>query len=67
MTEKGQATTRKERREKDDVKTGDEVVWMDTDESILVKTRTTRMRGGCSSPRAGSHAKASWGGSEAMY
>jgi AbrB family looped-hinge helix DNA binding protein len=40
VTEKGQATIPKELREKYDLEPGDEVVWMDTDEGIVVKKRT---------------------------
>lgn len=40
MTEKGQATIPKELREKYDLDPGDEVVWIDTDEGIVVKKRT---------------------------
>lgn len=40
VTEKGQATIPKELREKYDLDPGDEVVWLDTDEGIVVKKRT---------------------------
>jgi AbrB family looped-hinge helix DNA binding protein len=40
ITEKGQATIPKELREKYDLEPGDEVVWMDTEEGIVVKKRT---------------------------
>jgi AbrB family looped-hinge helix DNA binding protein len=40
VTEKGQATIPHELREKYDLEPGDEVVWMDTDEGIVVKKRT---------------------------
>lgn len=40
VTEKGQATIPKKLREKYDLKPGDEVVWIDTDEGIVVKKRT---------------------------
>lgn len=40
VTEKGQATIPKELREKYDLRPGDEVVWIDTDEGIIVKKRT---------------------------
>jgi AbrB family looped-hinge helix DNA binding protein len=40
VTEKGQATIPKELREKYDLEPGDEVVWMDTEEGIVVKKRT---------------------------
>lgn len=40
VTEKGQATIPKELREKYDLEPGDEVIWMDTDEGIVVKKRT---------------------------
>jgi len=40
ITEKGQATIPKELREKYDLDPGDEVVWIDTDEGIVVKKRT---------------------------
>jgi AbrB family looped-hinge helix DNA binding protein len=40
ITEKGQATIPKELREKYDLEPGDEVIWIDTDEGIVVKKRT---------------------------
>lgn len=40
VTEKGQATIPKELREKYDLKPGDEVVWMETEDGIIVKKRT---------------------------
>jgi AbrB family looped-hinge helix DNA binding protein len=40
VTEKGQATIPKELRDKYDLGPGDEVVWIDTDEGIVVKKRT---------------------------
>ena len=40
VTEKGQATIPKELREKYNLEPGDEVVWVDTDEGIVVKKRT---------------------------
>lgn len=40
VTEKGQATIPKDLREKYDLEPGDEVVWMDTDDGIVVKKRT---------------------------
>ncbi|MFU8870192.1 AbrB/MazE/SpoVT family DNA-binding domain-containing protein [Natronococcus sp.] len=40
ITEKGQTTIPKELREKYDLEPGDEVVWVDTDEGIVVKKRT---------------------------
>ena len=40
VTEKGQATIPKELREKYNLEPGDEVVWIDTDEGIIVKKRT---------------------------
>lgn len=40
ITEKGQATVPKELREKYDLEPGDEVVWVDTEEGIVVKKRT---------------------------
>ncbi|WP_435197062.1 AbrB/MazE/SpoVT family DNA-binding domain-containing protein [Natronomonas sp. EA1] len=40
VTEKGQTTIPKELREKYDLDPGDEVVWIDTDEGIVVKKRT---------------------------
>ena len=45
VTEKGQATIPKELREKYDLDLGDEVVWIDTDEGIVVKKRT--LTGAC--------------------
>lgn len=40
VTEKGQATIPKHLREKYDLEPGDEVLWIDTDEGIVVKKRT---------------------------
>jgi AbrB family looped-hinge helix DNA binding protein len=40
VTEKGQATIPKHLREKYDLQPGDEVVWVDTDDGIVVKKRT---------------------------
>ena len=40
VTEKGQATIPKRLREKYDLEPGDEVVWMDTEDGIVVKKRT---------------------------
>jgi AbrB family looped-hinge helix DNA binding protein len=40
VTEKGQATIPKALREKYDLEPGDEVVWVDTNEGIVVKKRT---------------------------
>ncbi len=40
ITEKGQATIPKELRDKYDLEPGDEVIWTDTDEGIVVKKRT---------------------------
>ncbi|MEM4780293.1 MAG: AbrB/MazE/SpoVT family DNA-binding domain-containing protein [Halalkalicoccus sp.] len=40
ITEKGQATILHELREKYDLEPGDEVVWMDGEEGILVKKRS---------------------------
>ncbi|PSQ51307.1 AbrB family transcriptional regulator [Halobacteriales archaeon SW_8_65_20] len=40
ITKKGQTTIPHELREKYDLKPGDAVVWMDTDEGIVVKKRT---------------------------
>lgn len=40
ITEKGQATIPHELREKYDLEPGDEVVWMDTEEGIVVEKRT---------------------------
>jgi len=40
ITEKGQATIPKELREKYDLEPGDEVVWVDTEDGIVVKKRT---------------------------
>jgi len=40
ITEKGQATIPKELREKYGLEPGDEVVWMDTEDGIVVKKRT---------------------------
>lgn len=46
VTEKGQTTIPKELREKYDLDPGDEVVWIDTDEGMVVKKRTrTAARG----------------------
>ena len=40
VTEKGQTTIPKHLREKYDLGPGDEVVWVDTDDGIVVKKRT---------------------------
>lgn len=40
ITEKGQATIPKELREKYDIEPGDEVVWLDTEDGIVVRKRT---------------------------
>lgn len=40
ITEKGQATIPHGLREKYDLEPGDEVVWMDTEDGIVVKKRT---------------------------
>ena len=40
VTEKGQATIPKELREKYNLEPGDKVVWIDTDEGIVVTKRT---------------------------
>lgn len=40
VTEKGQATIPKDLREKYELKPGDEVVWIDTDDGIVIKKRT---------------------------
>ena len=40
VTEKGQATIPKRLREKYDLEPGDEVVWLETGEGIVVKKRT---------------------------
>lgn len=40
ITEKGQATIPKELRDKYGLEPGDEVVWVDTDDGIVVKKRT---------------------------
>lgn len=40
VTEKGQATIPKALREKYGLEPGDEVIWIDTDEGIVVKKRT---------------------------
>jgi len=40
ITEKGQTTIPKELREKYDLEPGDEVVWLDTGEGIVVRKRT---------------------------
>ena len=40
VTEKGQATIPKDLREKYGLEPGDEVVWIDTDDGIVVKERT---------------------------
>ncbi len=40
VTEKGQATIPKDLREKYDLEPGDEVVWMDTGDGIVVRKRT---------------------------
>jgi AbrB family looped-hinge helix DNA binding protein len=40
VTEKGQATIPKDLREKYGLEPGDEVVWIDTDDGIVVKKQT---------------------------
>jgi AbrB family looped-hinge helix DNA binding protein len=40
VTEKGQTTIPKELREKYDLDPGDEVIWLETDDGIVVKKRT---------------------------
>ncbi|WP_336001817.1 AbrB/MazE/SpoVT family DNA-binding domain-containing protein [Halorientalis halophila] len=40
ITEKGQVTIPKAFREKYDLESGDEVLWFDTDEGLVVKTLT---------------------------
>lgn len=40
VTEVGQATIPKNLREEYDLEPGDEIIWMDTDEGIVVKKRT---------------------------
>jgi len=40
VTKKGQATIPKDLREKYGLEPGDEVVWIDTDDGIVVKKRT---------------------------
>jgi len=40
ITEKGQTTIPKSLREKYDLDPGDEVVWIDTDDGLVVKKRT---------------------------
>lgn len=40
VTDKGQATIPKALREKYDLEPGDEVVWVDTDDGIVIKKRT---------------------------
>lgn len=40
ITENGQTTIPKELREKHDLNAGDEVLWIDMDEGIVVKKRT---------------------------
>ena len=40
VTDKGQATIPKTLREKYDLEPGDEVVWVDTNDGIVVKKRT---------------------------
>jgi AbrB family looped-hinge helix DNA binding protein len=57
VTEKGQATIPKELREKYDLEPGDEVVWMDTDDGIVVKKRTTTDARGMLVPEGTSDAK----------
>jgi AbrB family looped-hinge helix DNA binding protein len=40
VTEKGQATIPKELRERYDIEPGDEVVWLDTGDGIIVRKRS---------------------------
>lgn len=57
VTEKGQATIPKELREKYDLEPGDEVVWKDTTEGIVVKKRTRTGGRGALVPDGVSEAK----------
>ena len=42
VTDKGQATIPKALRDKYDLEPGDEVLWVDTDDGIVVKKRTQK-------------------------
>lgn len=57
VTEKGQATIPKELREKYGLEPGDEVIWMDTDDGIVVKKRTSTGGRGMLVPEDTSEAK----------
>ena len=57
VTEKGQATIPKELREKYDLDPGDEVVWIDTNEGIVVKKRTRTGARGLLAPEGTSDEK----------
>lgn len=57
VTEKGQATIPKDLREKYDLEPGDEVVWVDTNEGIVVKKRTRTSGRGMLVPDDTSEAK----------
>jgi len=57
ITEKGQATIPKEIREKYDLEPGDEVIWVDTEDGIVVKKRTSTSGRGMLVPDGISEAK----------
>lgn len=40
VTDKGQATIPKKLREKYDIEPGDKIIWMDTEEGLILKKRT---------------------------
>jgi len=58
VTEKGQATIPKRLREKYDIDAGDEVVWLDTDEGIVVRKRTQSGGRGILAPDADAEERA---------
>jgi len=57
VTEKGQATIPKRLREKYDLEPGDEVAWMESDDGIAVKKRTSAEARGMLVPETTSDAK----------
>jgi len=57
VTEKGQATIPKRLREKYDLEPGDEVAWVETDDGIAVKKRTSAAARGMLVPETTADAK----------
>ncbi len=50
VTEEEQATILKSFRERYEISSGDEVVWIDTEDGILIKNRSRNSARGCSFP-----------------